>query len=102
MHTFTYDSGACCVKVSPDGQRFAVGFRGDGKMSINELETGSNIWLVLQPLYHIWVDLIDFSIFADRYVKDRISIWSVQFSLNGQLLATGASDGRIGVCSLKL
>ena len=46
--------------------------------------------------------MIDISIFVDRYVKDRIDIMTVQFSLNGKLLATGASDGQIRVCSLKL
>ena len=45
--------------------------------------------------------MIDPSAFVDRYVKDRIGIWNVQFSPNGQLLATGASDNQIRVCSFK-
>ena len=46
--------------------------------------------------------MVDPSVFVDQYVKDLISIRSVQFSPNGRLLATGASDGRIRVCSLKM
>ena len=36
----------------------------------------------------------------DRYVKDKLSIWSVKFSPNGRLLATGADDHKIRVLSL--
>ena len=32
--------------------------------------------------------------------EDSIQIHGIQFGHNGQLLATGASDGRIRVCSL--
>ena len=101
-HTFTYDSELDCIKISPDGQRLAVG--GDGKTYLNELETGSNIWSVSAALVldFIWIDLMDASVFVDRYVKNSIGIWSVQFSPNGQLLATGASDDRIRVCYLKI
>ena len=49
-HTFKYDSPPHCVKMSPDGQSLAVGLGGDGKTCIYELETGTNIWLVTQPL----------------------------------------------------
>ena len=102
-HNFKFNAEVYCIKMSPDGQRLAVGLRDDGKTYINELETGSNIWLVLQPFeFKIWIDLINPSVFVDRYVKDRISIWSVQFSRNGQFLATAASDGQIRVCSLKM
>ena len=41
-HTFTYDAEVYCVKMSPDGQRLAVG--GEGNTYLNELQTGSNIW----------------------------------------------------------
>ena len=37
----------------------------------------------------------------DRYVKDEINILSVQFSPDGRLLATGASDNQIRVRSLQ-
>ena len=47
-HTFTIDSSVYCIHMSPDGQRLAVG--GDGKTYLNELQTGSNIWLVSKPL----------------------------------------------------
>ena len=46
-HEFTYKGSANCVKMSPDGQRLAVG--GDGPTYLYELETGSNIWLVWEP-----------------------------------------------------
>ena len=46
MHTFTYASPAHCVKMSPDGQTLAVGDR--GSTYLYELQTGSNIWLVLR------------------------------------------------------
>ena len=49
-HSFTYDSEAYCVKMSPDGQRLAVGLAYDGTTYINESKTGSNIWQVSQPL----------------------------------------------------
>ena len=51
-------------------------------------------------LFEILVNLIDPSVFVDRYVEDSIDIWGVQFSPNGQLLATGASDGKIRVCTI--
>ena len=45
-HAFTYDSPVMCVKMSPDGQRLAVGLSGNGKTYLNESDTGSNVWLV--------------------------------------------------------
>lgn len=98
-HTFTYDAPVFSVKFSPDGQRLAVGLRGDGKtygkIYLHELQTGSTAWLVAEPL-------IDPSFSVDPSVKDRIDIYSVQFSPDGQLLATGASDCQITVCFLKI
>ena len=44
--------------------------------------------------------MFDCSVLVDRYVEDRVSILSVQFSPDGQLLATGASDSEIRVRSL--
>ena len=41
--------------------------------------------------------MTDSSVLVDRYVKDYIAMWSIQFSPNGQLLATAASDGQIRV-----
>ena len=41
--------------------------------------------------------MTDSSVLVDRYVKDYIAIWSIQFSPNGQLLATSATDGQIRV-----
>ena len=45
--------------------------------------------------------MVDPSVFVDRYVKDNIDMFSIQFSPNGQLLATGASDG-VRVCSVEM
>ena len=90
VHAFTYDSPVHCVKISPDGKTY-----------INELKTGSNIWLVPEPtVFKIWIDGIDFSAFVDRYVKDWINISSVQFSPDGRFLATRASDRQVRVRSL--
>ena len=41
--------------------------------------------------------MTDSSVLVDRYVKDYIAMWSIQFSPNGQLLATVATDGQIRV-----
>lgn len=49
-YAFKYDSPVHCVKISPDGQSFAVGFFGHGKTYLNELQTGSNIWSVPETL----------------------------------------------------
>ena len=45
--SFAYDFSVNCVKMSPDGQRIAVG--GSGNAYLNELQTGSNIWSVCEP-----------------------------------------------------
>ena len=42
----TYNSPVYCVKISPDGHRLAIGL-GEGTTYLNDLKTGSNIWLVL-------------------------------------------------------
>ena len=48
--------------------------------------------------------MIDSSTFVDRYEKDdlRHTIYCLRFSPDGQLLATGAYDDKIKVCSLKM
>ena len=48
MHVFTNESRAHCVKVSPDGQRIAVGFHDDGKAIISEVKTRLNIRSVFE------------------------------------------------------
>ena len=48
-HAFTYDSPVQSVKMSPDGQKIAIGLENEGKTFVNELRTGSSIWLVLEP-----------------------------------------------------
>ena len=99
-HAFAHDSPVICVKMSPDGQRLAVG--GTKNTYLYELKTGSKCRLVSVSLVSkISIDVIIPSVFVDRYVKDYINITRVQFSPNGQLLATGASDCQIRVCSLK-
>lgn len=50
-HAFTYDSEVYCIHMSPDGHRLAVGLSGEGKTYLNELETGSNIWLVSESVF---------------------------------------------------
>ena len=45
----TYSSLVHCVKVSPDGHRLAIGLS-NGTTYLNDLKTGSNIWLVSDPL----------------------------------------------------
>ena len=44
----TYGFQVYCVKISPDGHRAAIGL-GDGTAYLNDLKTGSNIWLVPDP-----------------------------------------------------
>ena len=41
----TYRAPVLCVKISPEGHRIAIGLP-DGTTYLNELKTGSNIWLV--------------------------------------------------------
>ena len=45
----TYKAIPYCVKISPDGHRVAVGLH-DGTTYLNELNTGSKIWLVSNHL----------------------------------------------------
>ena len=97
-HTLSYDSQVHSLQMSPNGKRLAVG--GDGITHLYELETGSKIWSVSEPLLKIWIDAIDHSVFG--YVKERIGIYSLHFSPNSQLLATGTSDRRVRVCSIAM
>ena len=48
-HTFMFGSDVYCIHMSPEGGRFAVGLKG-GKTYLNDLQAGSNIWLVSEPL----------------------------------------------------
>ena len=45
----TYGVSVYSVKMSPDGHRVAIGLK-DGTIYLNDLKTGSNIWLVSDPL----------------------------------------------------
>ena len=47
VRAVTYESAVYCAKMSPDGQRLAIGLK-DGKTYINETKTGMNIWSVLE------------------------------------------------------
>ena len=104
-HAFAHDSSVQCAKMSPDGQKLAVGLEDNGKTYLYELRTESKIWLVRSLVFKIWVDVIDPSVFVDQYVKrvkNGIDIYSVKFSPNGRLLAIGACDLYIRVCPLKM
>ena len=48
-NVITYESPVYCVKISPDGQRLAIGLD-EGKTYINDLKTGSNISLASERL----------------------------------------------------
>ena len=50
-HVFTHESPAYCMKISPDGQRMAVGFRYSGTTIISDLKTGSNVRSVSECLF---------------------------------------------------
>ena len=50
-HLFAYGSRVFCAKMSPDGQRLAIGLAHDGGTYIYELKTGTKIWLV--PARHV-------------------------------------------------
>ena len=95
-HVFAYEYPAYCVKISPDGQKLAVGFRDSGEMIISDMRSRSNVRSVSEHLNSRlgWVYI---SVFVDRYVKDKLSIWCVKFSPDGRLLATGAEDHNIRV-----
>ena len=80
-HVLTYDASVYCMKLSPDGQKIAMGLQMNGKTYINDLKSGSII-CVLEDLNHR---------------KDNLSIWTIQFSPDSCLLATGSSDHKIRV-----
>ena len=42
-HVFTHESRAFCVKISPDGQRIAVGYQNSRATIISDLKTRSNV-----------------------------------------------------------
>ena len=48
--TFTYDTKVYSMHMSPDGKRIAAGLSDNGKIYINDIETGSNIRLVSEIL----------------------------------------------------
>ena len=45
----TYSSAVYCVRMSPNGHSLAIGLY-NGTTYLNDLKTGSNIWLVPEPL----------------------------------------------------
>ena len=42
-HVFKHEYPAWCVKISPDGQRMAVGYAESGETIINEVKTRSKV-----------------------------------------------------------
>lgn len=50
VHMFTCDSRVTCGKMSPDGERLAIGLVYDVKTYIKGLETMTEIWFVLECL----------------------------------------------------
>ena len=44
-NVITYEASVLCVKISPNGHRVAMGLK-DGTTYLNDLKTGSKIWLV--------------------------------------------------------
>ena len=98
-HVFIYESSAYCVNISPDGQRMAVGFQDSGATIISDMKTRSNVRSVSCFAVSVVWTKICFSVFVDRYVKDRLLISSVKFGPDGRFLATGATDHRIRVYS---
>lgn len=49
-HLFAYGSRVFCAKMSPNGQRLAIGLAYDGKTYVNDLKTGTKIWFVPECL----------------------------------------------------
>ena len=80
-HVLTYDRLVYCMKLSPDGKKIATGLEKNGKTYINDVKTGSII-CVLEDLNHR---------------KDKLSIWTIQFSPDSRLLATASFDHKIRV-----
>ena len=50
VHVFTHESPIFSMKISPDGQKIAVGIAGAGKAIINEVKTKSNVRSVSEAL----------------------------------------------------
>ena len=50
-HVFAHEYPANCVKMSPDGQRIAVGFQDSGATIISDLKTRSNVRSVSECLF---------------------------------------------------
>jgi WD40 repeat protein len=42
-HVFAFKCPVYCAKISPDGQRVAIGLEDNGKTYINDVKTGKNI-----------------------------------------------------------
>ena len=50
-HVLPHESRAWCVKISPDGQRMAVGLDDSGATIMTEVKTKLNVWLVSEFFY---------------------------------------------------
>ena len=104
-NVITYESPVSCVKMSPDGLKIAIGL--DERENVLEgIENGIKYLVSFRvSLFKIWTDMFDSSVFVDRYLKEDDSsgrIFCLQFSPDGQLLATGTCGGQIKVGSLKM
>ena len=49
-HVFAYEFPPFCMKISPDGQRMAVGFQDSGATIISDMKTRLNVGSVFQSL----------------------------------------------------
>ena len=103
-HVFTHASPVVSMKISPDGQRMAIGISVSGKTIVNDLKTRSIVRSVFRVFLSVKSRAKSFisSVFEDRYLMDAPNIWSVKFSPGGRLLATAGSDRRIRVIVLSL
>ena len=50
-HVFAYESPALCLKISPDGQKLAVGFEDGGETIISDMSSRSNDRSVSEHLF---------------------------------------------------